>query len=612
MLLFAFGFLFLIVGRAGARRIALVLHDIDELDCGKRVADLLNGTDHRGCFDSITLVEKKQPVTQSGHEKHSLKANIHAHMQTMVEEVHKHATKAEASKKGDAGGTWVYFFEDNVGLVASSSSSASSSMGAGKLAASLAATEVYASHEGLKVVFGGICKDLEEHTSEFVCDGSGGAGVVGRCVSACGHASAMQSADMNETFKAIIESKDPEEEKDLVPFEVRLENYSKRLKGLPVFNKDECAPSPPHRAGRCGIFFQDHAHYSYNKSFLNLLDKSVATHFVENVSNRRNISGFSFSMFNSLAYDDQHRVFSAARYLISGKNGLGLAVSPSLKTTLEADDIFRRVGFDIEAEDPRLVVLNEKQVFVVFIARSRIPGQERGIAITPFEDFRPVFLQLKGVHPQNKVEKNWAPFAHNDAIYFVYNWDPLVVLKYDLNQQGLCDVVFKQGNVGLPFATATTHLRGGSNLVQYQDNLFLGGCHSRIHFKGGYYHFSHLVIINVKDWKIVHVSRPMGFSYNGDDLGVLNHVLLDRHPFIIQDPVSLSKLKDEKHTFHLTVNVRDAGTNAFRIILHIDTHQMHTPNAHAKTHSQIAQYTHTQQHTHTHALFLFLSLAFIF
>jgi hypothetical protein len=106
------------------------------------------------------------------------------------------------------------------------------------------------------------------------------------------------------------------------------------------------------------------------------------------------------------------------------------------------------------AEDPRLFVLKGR-VYALFTTRQ---GQQ----ITPFDKFEPVLLKFNATSIR---EKNWAPFVVDDTMHFVYTYDPLVVLYYDFNEDGLLKVAFCDPRVArLPYDTAKFILRGRFNL----------------------------------------------------------------------------------------------------------------------------------------------------
>ena len=310
----------------------------------------------------------------------------------------------------------------------------------------------------------------------------------------------------------------------------------------------------------------------YNKSsFLNFYSQDIHTRFVGDITGKYQQN---YSMFKACC-EFGGVLYSCERVNreIDGKMGLYF---------LRDDVVVHMDGFDIESEDPRIFVCCGR-VFVVFICINSggdgvgdgVGGHcRRGIGITPFDEWRPVFLRVDGM---NSIEKNWAPFVKNDELYFVYNYDPLVILKYDFNLEGICTVI----HGSLPFTTSETWLRGGSNLIPWNGgDYFIGGCHSRINRFGYFEHYTHIVLLDTNSWKLVYVSKPvmylvddclkdvslnswwLDFSPSTKPLDTLHNLLIDKTPHIIQDPVSLF-LKDGK--YFITVNVRDCVTLLYEI-----------------------------------------------
>jgi hypothetical protein len=240
------------------------------------------------------------------------------------------------------------------------------------------------------------------------------------------------------------------------------------------------------------------------------------------------------------------------------------------------DECIGEYGFDIEAQDPRMFELNGK-VYVVFIGISPYSDQNWCVGITPFDSWNPVFLQVENMEPKNNIEKNWAPFVKDGALFFVYNYDPLVIVTCDVNN-GICKIVYKQ-DCHLPIDTSRTYLRGGSNLIPYGDDCryFIGGCHSRIS-KQCFEHYTHIVLLDTVFWKLVYVSKPVMYLYEPCDkvfnswwvslkpstkrLDTLHNILMDKTPNIIQDPVSLYSVDGK---YYITVNVRDSVSLLYEI-----------------------------------------------
>lgn len=290
-----------------------------------------------------------------------------------------------------------------------------------------------------------------------------------------------------------------------------------------------------------------------NNSFLNRYSQDVHTKYIENVTGKHESQ---FCMFKAECHLDNIK-YSCER-VNRQINGLNFIRSDWMNT--------RENAFDIEGEDPRMIIVNN-QVYVIFICLSPYIGQKRCIGITPFNTWEPKFLQIENMK-HTFIEKNWAPFVKDETLHFVYNYDPLIIIKYDFNVKGICNIVYKQDEVSLPIDTSKTFLRGGSNLIHYNENYYVGGCHSRI-YKGCYQHYTHMILLDILNWRIVYLSKPIMYYYNLNEklnawhvkscpmikeIGRLHNILNDRAPNIIQDPISLF-VKDGK--YFLTVNVRD-------------------------------------------------------
>jgi hypothetical protein len=257
--------------------------------------------------------------------------------------------------------------------------------------------------------------------------------------------------------------------------------------------------------------------------------------------------------------------YSCERICKNNKNGLYFSRDDT--------DKHEENGFTIETEDPRIFILNN-EVYVIFICLSPYEKQKRCIGITKFNEWNPKFLQIENM-TKNVIEKNWAPFIKDNKLYFVYNYDPLVILHYDFNPQGLCNVVFTQNNISLPINTANTYLRGGSNLIHYKDHYFIGGCHSRI-YKKCFEHYTHIVLLNTNEWKLEYVSKPVMYlcelkeKYNSwwaspgtsKPLDIFHNILMDKTPNIIQDPISLY---EKEGKYYITINVRDCVSLLYEI-----------------------------------------------
>jgi len=271
---------------------------------------------------------------------------------------------------------------------------------------------------------------------------------------------------------------------------------------------------------------------------LRTFDQYIKTEYVDNITQKP--PGSVFTMFKALCRVDDKK-YSAERVNYGNVNCLVLNETE-----------FK--GKQVDAEDPRLVNVNGT-VYVIFVVRSWLPGQVRGIAISKFDDFKPVILNIEG-QPPSFMEKNWAPFVKDNLLYFVYNYDPLIVISYDFNEQGTCKVVHCDAQ--LPFRTEVTFLRGGSNLLPYKEDYYLGFCHSRLQ-DGVYWHFTHAVILDTKNWKVVYVSKPILYRPSSNLPRISNVLFSYPERNCIQDPVSF--LTDGT----VTVNFDDTTSLLYKV-----------------------------------------------
>jgi len=281
----------------------------------------------------------------------------------------------------------------------------------------------------------------------------------------------------------------------------------------------------------------------------------IHTKFIDNITGKYDVN---FCMFKSQCYLNGI-FYSCERINKNNTNGLYL--------TKNSDENYKEHAFHIEGEDPRIFILNN-EVYVLFICLSPYKNQNRCIGLTKFDEWNPVFLQVENME-KNVIEKNWAPFVKDNKLYFVYNYDPLIILNYDLNPQGICNIIFKQDNINLPINTSKTYLRGGSNLIHYKDEYYIGGCHSRI-FKECWEHYTHIILLDTKKWELVYVSKPVMYLYEIKERSWLypgpkkqievnnDNIIID----IIQDPISIYE-KDDK--YFITINIVDSITLLYKI-----------------------------------------------
>jgi len=267
-----------------------------------------------------------------------------------------------------------------------------------------------------------------------------------------------------------------------------------------------------------------------------------------------------YTVLKALCIKDNIEYYTE-RININGLNGIFNSNSTDL-----VNDRNRLYGFDIDAEDPRLVLYRNK-IYMLFNIQN--PDYTKGIysrimCISEYDNFHPVQLHVSGMG-RNHIEKNWSPFVKDDKLYLVYSIDPLVILHYDFNPEGRCDVVYTQDNITLPINT-TNCLRGGSNLLPYRDGYYIGLCHSRINTTkrniGGYefcYYLALVIIIDTNQWRVSYLSKPLMFTIDVPIVKRIGEIIFDESPWLFTNtPTSLNQLPDGEYL--LTVNINEIHT----------------------------------------------------
>lgn len=242
--------------------------------------------------------------------------------------------------------------------------------------------------------------------------------------------------------------------------------------------------------------------------------------------------GTTYSMFRAV-HKEGDKYITYVRVCLNGKIGM---LCETFDLNWKSNNDKKYFGFDIRAEDPRLVKVGEK-LYTVFIGDSPIQGQYKCIWM---HEHGSTSMKPVVINRMNIIEKNWAPFEYKGDLMFVYNYDPLIILKCDVNT-GHC-VEFKGS---LPFDTSKTYIRGGSNL-QKVGNQYIGFGHSRLPIdtkhRPGFLHLTHKIVLS-EDLELVHVSKPIFYNKGGE---IVKET--------IQDPVSFW-IEDGK--MFITSNMRD-------------------------------------------------------
>jgi hypothetical protein len=249
---------------------------------------------------------------------------------------------------------------------------------------------------------------------------------------------------------------------------------------------------------------------------MNIFDENITTEFVADITNekmvqKREIEGFQYNMFQSTIIKDSTEYYCERINITSDRNINGIHGLFFSNNTNNQDTRFE--GKEIDTEDPRLFICNDK-IYVVFNVFSPFPGYKRSMAISEYNHFQPIYLRIED-HQEQIVEKNWSPCVVNNQLYFIYIFDPLIVLHYDFNQEGICTIHYKQNPEVNIRDIYTPHkcLRGSSSFIPFMDSflgeLYIGLCHSYIYKDDQYYYYAFLCILNVTKWEIVYISKPV-------------------------------------------------------------------------------------------------------
>jgi hypothetical protein len=337
------------------------------------------------------------------------------------------------------------------------------------------------------------------------------------------------------------------------------------------------------------------------------MEDTIQTVFVADITSKYFAEETHYSMFRALTIDPKSKVlrekgenntmivdYNSIRYLsverLGTNNHRGLFFTSGVYSDFNGSEASRSYGFDLAAEDPRIVTVGNNFIVAFTVNTGRTSNEhwmyyQRWMAVSYFDKFDPIILKIPGIEGgQSFVEKNWMPFSKNNTLHFIYSIDPLVILRCDPADTE-CSIVHIDKGVSLPLNTENTFLRGGSNLVPVSDSddrYFIGGCHTYFTWKYRYYMYV-AILLDTVEWKIIHVTKPLRFVYNDQPVGWGSHITLGRVGNTLTDmfidhnglgkvsqfPISIMKV--DHNTFHTTISVRECVTLLYR--LHIPTLQ---------------------------------------
>lgn len=134
--------------------------------------------------------------------------------------------------------------------------------------------------------------------------------------------------------------------------------------------------------------------------------------------------------------------------------------------------------------------------------------------------------------------KNWAPFELNDELYFIYSFDPFIVLKANLdgNQEIICEQIWPKVKVeltNLKWGDSLGYfgpIRGGSQLVPINDHYFIGFTHITLPTPLKFSHQIGVVILDTRSFEYHHkiltdlryglLVDPYGIEINANTISV--------------------------------------------------------------------------------------------
>jgi hypothetical protein len=218
------------------------------------------------------------------------------------------------------------------------------------------------------------------------------------------------------------------------------------------------------------------------------------------------------------------------------------------------DNKYDILGLDLQAEDPRLFIL-QNEIYIIFNI-CNYENWGRIMCISKYEEFKPIKLWIEGENMHYK-EKNWSPFVKNNKLYFVYSYDPLTILHYDFNPEGKCKIEYKEKNDSIKLNENLLCIRGSTNLVQYKDEYYIGLVHTTIFTErlniGGFkynYYLPFLCMIDTKEWKIIYLSKPLIVNFEDQ-----NNIIFEENDWhCVIYPVSINKILETEYIVSFSIN----------------------------------------------------------
>ena len=199
-------------------------------------------------------------------------------------------------------------------------------------------------------------------------------------------------------------------------------------------------------------------------------------------------------------------------------------------------------------EDPRVIIFRGS-VLVLFNLQFR--NNDRRQVLYDHDKHTLVVLNVEGLAFQ-RAEKNWMPFVHADALHFIYQLEPLVVIRCELTGACVCIVPDCLREERGPYDTRKALARGGTSLNRVADNLFFGLIHSTF---GDHAIRGHMLLFSTAPMGVVAISSTLPVPE------ALASCYATTVPWDVQFPSSVTILGESAlaaSNFLVGVHVRDA------------------------------------------------------
>lgn len=96
-------------------------------------------------------------------------------------------------------------------------------------------------------------------------------------------------------------------------------------------------------------------------------------------------------------------------------------------------------------EDMRVFYWND-EIYLVFTTHEADKYNVGSMGLAPLTRLND-YVILRG-HEDYFTQKNWSPLIFNNTLYFIYSWDPFIVLKYNQKEKINCQLVKSVENSG--------------------------------------------------------------------------------------------------------------------------------------------------------------------